>query len=122
MLPNRASDAGEFCRRPHPMDPTEYVTCAACLQRTPKTSASRCQGAVPDLCCSYVCDEHRSKCWGCNLPVCPEHAITIDRHIQCAQCAAEITNYAVLALAEALEVDPEVLTPEKLAAIRGMVA
>jgi hypothetical protein len=75
---SRESDAGPICRHPHHLDPTVYIRCSACLHDVPKTSATRCQGALPDLCTSYVCDECAIKCDSCDLVCCEEHRTGYD--------------------------------------------
>lgn len=116
MLPSQSSDAGPLCRVPRLSDPTEYVTCSGCNATCAKLGATRCQGAVPDLCGSYVCELCETRCWGCNLVVCQEHAKRIDGHVQCDECTAGISARKVRDLVEALEAFP-VSFQERVAAI-----
>ncbi len=85
---------------------SDQVRCDDCYHWNLKTSSTRCQGAVPDLCASYLCDGCEVKCWGCNLVVCEQHCSKVDGHVQCDRCSLEIANSAVLDLAEALESMP----------------
>ncbi len=104
----RPSDAGPLCRHPHPLDPTVHVECAACGATCDVRGASRCQGAVPDLCGSYLCEICEVRCWGCNLPVCEEHRQIVDGHVSCDECRrvifAEVVDNALAAIAALSEV------------------
>ncbi len=102
---SRTSDAGpdQQCKCCSP----NAVKCASCDGWNDTHASSRCQGAVPDLCGSYLCDGCDTRCWGCNLPVCEEHATRIDGHVQCECCSLAIATSAVLDMAEALETMPE---------------
>ncbi len=86
---------------------SDSVKCASCDGWNDKRSSVRCQGAVPDLCASYLCDGCDTRCWGCNLPVCEEHLTRVGGHVQCNCCSLAIASSAVLDLAEALESIPE---------------
>lgn len=117
MLPSRASDAGPDTRQTCTCCSDDQVQCSECFGWHAKTSSSRCQGAAggvdkqgryiqADTCTSYACDGCEVRCWGCNLPVCSEHAQQVDKHVQCETCSMAIACSAVVDLAAALESIP----------------